>query len=169
MLVLFRGLPGSGKTHLVRKLVRARPDLLVLGRDDLRVHLVAHPTFDDGEKELVDSLITVMAGFLVERGRHVVIDGMALSSASHVEELARAAEIRGAGVLVVECICAEATALARLRENGGRHPAGDRGEALYHRVKARWEPLQRPSLVLETDEGSERLLAALLERMASLG
>ncbi|HUJ75112.1 MAG TPA: AAA family ATPase, partial [bacterium] len=65
MLVLFRGLPGSGKTHLVRKLVRARPDLLVLARDDLRVHLVAHPTFDDGEKELVDSLITVMAGFLV--------------------------------------------------------------------------------------------------------
>ena len=66
MLVVFRGLPGTGKTHLVRRLVRAAPDLLVLSRDGIRASLISRPTFADDEKALVDDMILTMAAFLLD-------------------------------------------------------------------------------------------------------
>jgi predicted kinase len=163
MLVVFRGLPGTGKTHLVRRLVRARPRLLVLSRDTIRASLIARPTFDVEEKNLVDDMILAMTGFLLDRGKDVVIDGMALSSASRVELFARTAESRGVPLLVVECTCPEATALERLGQDRGGHPAGDRGESLYFEVKARWEPLARQTLRVDTEGDAARPLAAVLE------
>lgn len=165
MLVIFRGLPGTGKTHLVRGLIRARPQLLVLSRDTIRKGLIARPTFAPEEKTLVDDMLTAMAGFLLERGKDVVIDGMALSSAHRVEELARAAEIRGSQVLIVECVCAEATALERLQRDHGAHPAGDRGEALYREMKARWEPIERPIITVDTGGDIAQPLASVLQRL----
>jgi predicted kinase len=166
MLVVFRGLPGTGKTHLVRRLVQARPDLLVLSRDALRASIIAHPTFAADEKALIDGTIIAMAGFLLERGRDVVIDGMALSSSAHVEEFARTAEGHGAGLLIVECDCSEATALKRLERDKGAHPAGDRGRALYFEVKARWEQVPRPVLKVDTEGDPAPALTAILERMS---
>ncbi len=165
MLVVFRGLPGTGKTHLVRRLVRARPELLVLSRDSMRANVIARPTFAADEKTLIDDMILLMAGFLLDRGRGVVIDGMALSSASRVEEFARTAESRGTPLLIVECTCSEATALERLRRDKGGHPAGDRGEALYFEVKSRWEQAARPVLKVDTEGDAAPALAAILERM----
>jgi predicted kinase len=162
VLVVFRGLPGTGKTHLVRALVRAHPDLLVLSRDAIRAGLIARPTFAPEERDLVDDLLVSMAGFLLDRGRHVVIDGMALSSSSRVEQFARAAESRGIPVYVVECTCSAETALARLSRDKGRHPAGDRGPSLYQEVKARWETLTRPSLRVDTEGSSGDALASIV-------
>ncbi len=151
MLIVFRGLPGTGKSHLARAVIARLPSLLVLSRDTLRMTMIAHPTFDDDEKALVDDLILSMAGFLIDRGRDVVIDGMALSSAAQVEQFAAAAESRGAGARVIECVCSEKTALARITADIGTHPAGDRGAPLYYSVKARFQPLGRPSLVIDTE------------------
>ncbi len=162
MLVVFRGLPGTGKTHLVRRLVRALPDLVVLSRDTVRAGLFFRPSFTGEEKALVDDLLVVMAGFLLGRGRDVVLDGMALSSAARVEEFARAAETRGIPVHIVECSCAEATALERIARDRGGHPAGDRGARLYHEVKARWQALSRPVLSVSTDGDAAPALASIL-------
>jgi predicted kinase len=170
MLVVFRGLPGTGKTHLVRRLSRARSGFLVLSRDSIRSGLIARPTYAPEEKALVDDMIITMAGFLLDRGRDVVIDGMALSSAGRVEQFARVAESRGVPLLIVECTCSEATALERLRHDRGGHPAGDRGESLYFEVKTRWEPLARPFLGVDTEGDAARPLAAIIanvERITS--
>ena len=166
MIVIFRGLPGTGKSHLVRGLVAQKPGFLVLSRDSLRVSIVPAPTFAPDEKSLIDDLVVRMAGFLLERGRDVVIDGMALSSAARVEQLAREAETRGAAARVSECVCAESTALARIGRDTGAHPAGDRGERLYFDVKARFEPLARACLTVQTDGDAGPALARILAYLA---
>ena len=163
MLVIFRGLPGTGKSYIVRHLVQRRSDLLVLSRDVLRSALIPHPTFSDEEKALVDGLVAAMAGWLAGRGKDVVIDGAALSSAAGVEQLVEAAKSRGAPSRVVECVCSQETALARIRADEGSHLAGDRGEALYFKVKARFEPIPYPSLTVDTERGLEENLAAVLD------
>jgi predicted kinase len=163
MLVVFRGLPGTGKSHLVSALVGKRPGLLVLSRDSLRASIVPSPTFQADEKDLVDDLIVSMAGFLLRRGRDVVIDGMALSSASRVEEFVHAARSQGAELRIVQCECSEKTALARIARDGGAHPAGDRGESLYHETRKRFQPIAHPHLTLDTDRDTADILGQLLD------
>ncbi len=155
LLVVFRGLPGTGKSHLARLLLARRPGLLVLSRDALRAAIVPRPTFDAEEKALVDDLVVRMAGLLLARGRGVLIDGMALSSAARVRQFAQAAEGAGAVLRLIECTCAESTALARIASDGACHPAGDRGPALYREVKARFEPVDLPLLRVDTDADTE--------------
>ncbi len=162
MLIVFRGLPGTGKTRLARRLLSKRPDLLVLSRDTLRSAVIPHPTFSEEEKALVDEMIVTMTGFLLGRDRSVVIDGMALSSARLLEEFAEQAAAHRKGFRVIECICSEATALARIAADRGSHPAGDRGSDLYYRVRERFEAVEVPFLSIDTDGDEEQNLAAIL-------
>jgi predicted kinase len=162
MLVVFRGLPGTGKTFLARNVVASMPDLLVLSRDSLRAGIIARPTYSSAEKDLVDELILSMACFLMERGRSVLIDGMALSSARRVEQFVHAAGSRGIPWRLITCVCSEETALARLDSDAGEHPAGDRGQKLYFEVKRRFESVPHPSLVVDTERDAAENLAAIL-------
>ncbi len=162
LLVIFRGLPGTGKTYLVRKLLSKRPDLLVLSRDVLRTGMIPHPTFSEDEKAFVDELILAMSDFLLEKGRSVVIDGMALSSARLLAKLAGRATARYAGFRIIECVCSEATALARIAKEQGMHPAGDRGPDLYYHVRDRFESTELPFLSIDTDGDEQQNVAAIL-------
>ncbi len=162
MLVVFRGLPGVGKTYIAQKLLERRPDMLVLSRDGIRTSIINRPTFSDDEKAFVDDLIVVMARHLLGQGRSVIIDGMALSSARRLEDFAAAADSQRKGIRIIECVCREATALARLRADAGAHPAGDRSESLYRRVKARFEPTDLPFLRIDTEGDTEENLRAIL-------
>jgi predicted kinase len=165
MLVVFRGLPGTGKSYLVGKLLERKPGFLVLSRDALRASIVPRPTFSADEKALVDDLIVAMAGILLGKGRDVLIDGMALSSASRVEQFASAAA--GAELRLIECSCSESTALARIAAGAGAHLAGDRGEKLYFDVKARFERLARPVLAVDTDGDTEANLEAIISYLGA--
>jgi len=162
MLIIFRGLPGTGKTHLAKRLLDRRPDLLMLSRDTLRTAIFPRPTFSDKEKTFVDELIVAMAGFLLGRGSSVVIDGMALSSARRLDEFAQAAAAHRKAVRIIECICPQSTALARIAADQGNHPAGDRGPELYNRVRERFEPTDLPLLRIDTDVDEEENLNAVL-------
>jgi predicted kinase len=162
MLIVFRGLPGTGKSFLVQRLVRRSIGLLVLSRDALRAAMIPEPTFSTEEKALVDELVVSMTGFLLARGCSVVIDGMALSSAARVEQFASLAESSGTKVRLIECVCSERTALARIAADEGAHLAGDRGDTLYFEVKARFQPVSRPVLRVNTDGEAEENLRAIL-------
>jgi predicted kinase len=166
MLVIFRGLPGTGKSYLVSRLIAERPAFHVVSRDALRAAVFPHPTFSEEEKSLVDDLVGVMAGFLLERGKDVVIDGMALSSAARVGQLVTVARDRNVPAKIVECVCRQDTALSRISGDDGSHPAGDRGEALYVRVKARFQAVSHPSLIVDTDAPTESNVAAILAYLA---
>ncbi len=161
MLTVFRGLPGTGKSFLARQLVEACGGFHVLSRDVLRASLLPRPTFSPEEKALIDDLVCAMTGFLLGRGLDVLIDGMALSSSKRVNELVRIAAAHASPVRIIECVCAEATALSRIARDAGGHPAGDRGEALYFEVKARFEPIVHPFLTVDTDRDPAESLAAV--------
>jgi predicted kinase len=167
MIVVFRGLPGTGKSYIARQVLARRPELLVLSRDDLRRAIVPRPDFGAEEKNLIDDMIVSMADLLLSRGRSVLIDGMALSSAARVGQFARAAHDRGTVCRIIECTCSPDTALARLRKDGAAHPAGDRGEKLYFSVKASFQPVPLPFLLVDTDRDPAENLRIVLSHIDS--
>jgi predicted kinase len=128
--------------------------------------MIPHPSYTLEEKALVDDLVCAAAGFLLGRGRHVVIDGMALSSAARVDELVRIATSRNVPAKIIECVCVQETALARISGDGGSHPAGDRSRDLYFEVKARFQHVPHPALTVDTDREDDANLSAILAHLA---
>jgi predicted kinase len=167
MLVVFRGLPGTGKSYLVRQLLPRRPEFLVLSRDDLRHCIVPRPDFGAEEKGLIDDMIVSMTDFLLSRSRSVLIDGMSLSSAARVGQFARTARARGTACRIIECTCSQETALARIRQDAGAHLAGDRGDKLYFDLKDSFQRIEEPFLMVDTDHDSAESLRDILSYIAS--
>jgi hypothetical protein len=53
---------------------------------------------------------------------------------------------------MLECVCAEPTALGRLVEAANTHLAANRTPELYREIRKAWEPIEQPKLVIDTDE-----------------
>ncbi|MFI6287634.1 AAA family ATPase [Streptomyces sp. NPDC051018] len=157
MIVQLAGLPGTGKTTLARELTRALgPKALFLDKDRIRdalfgPHLVAYTREQD------DFCVHVMhltaARHLGEHpGAAVVLDGRTCSRRYQVEDVKRLAEGTGQPLRIIECVCPDDVAAARLHMDvqAGTHPAANRDPELHRRLKASAEPITVPTLRLDT-------------------
>ena len=63
-------------------------------------------------------------------------------------------------LLFIECVCSDETARRRLAADAasGVHPARNRDDALYRRVKDLFEPITEPKIVVDTDRALEDYL-----------
>lgn len=164
------GLPGCGKTTVVRQLQALAPQFTVLSRDLVRRELIAQPDYSAGEKRTVFDALLRRAGLELADGRNVLIDGMTFSRAAERERAAASAEAAGAVFLAVHCDCPLEVALERVRAQGkaaAAHPAEDRNEALVREVADRFEPVSSSVARLDMRGDPERLareLRALIDR-----
>jgi len=166
MIVMMAGLPGTGKSTLARA-VAERMNGAVLDKDEIRQALFA-PGDIEFSTEQDDFCMEVMletAAFVLGKNpsRHVFLDGRPFSRRYQVERVIECARSLGQPWRIVECVCAEATAKARLAEQ--KHPAANRDFALYLRVKARFEEITSPKTVVDT---GQELEACVEEAMAGL-
>ncbi|MDQ3856612.1 MAG: ATP-binding protein [Chloroflexota bacterium] len=163
MLVAMAGLPGTGKSTLVAGLATSLEGV-VLSKDEVRAALFP-PRFVEYSTEQDDLCVSILlqaAGFLFKRDPTlwVFVDGRTFSRWSQLHQLADFAEATGVPLKVIECVCSERTALERLERDRaeGQHPARNRGLELYQSVKARFEPIPEPKLVVDTDRPLEECL-----------
>jgi hypothetical protein len=70
----------------------------------------------------------------------------------------------GTALKIVECVCADAIVRQRLEGDvaTGRHVAQNRTYELYLAVKARFEPLERARLVLNTGTDLDQCVQSML-------
>jgi adenylylsulfate kinase len=178
-LIAMAGLPATGKTSVARAL-GAAIDAPVLSKDAIRdVLFEARDVEHSHEQD--DFCARVMyrtAVFLAQRGerRAVILDGRTFSRKAQLEELSALAAGMKLPLHVIECVCREETARARLEADlaSGSHPAGPQRDLELYRALARAaDPIPQPKLVLATDEaGIEELVArarAWVERAAGAG
>jgi adenylylsulfate kinase len=157
MLIVMAGLPGTGKSTLARALA-APLGAAILDKDGVRAAIFPPGTVDYSREQddLCIDVILRVAAYLFRRDpkRAIILDGRTFSRRSQVatvQEAARSMEVKAQFLL---CTCRETTALRRLARDQARgdHPAANRDAALYHRVRARFEPLTCPHLVVDTDQ-----------------
>ena len=77
-LVLFSGLPGTGKSHFARSLA-ARVPMMVLESDHLRKSLIAQPAYTPDEHAMVFSAAHLLIEELLQEGWRVLFEATNLT------------------------------------------------------------------------------------------
>jgi predicted kinase len=170
MIVLMAGLPGAGKTTLARELA-ARTSGRVLSKDEIR-HALFSPDeieYSTPQDDFCQHVMLETAGQLLQRNSNltVFLDGRPFSRRYQIENVLNAAAALHQSWRILECVCPEAIAKARIEEQSasGSHAANNRSFQLYLAVKARFEAITLPKTVIDTSqplpEYIQQALAAL--------
>lgn len=158
-LIAFAGLPGTGKSTLARALCD-HLNAVLLSKDDIRAALFSPVDieYSSRQNDFCMSVLYQLALFHAERnpGRIIIIDGRTFSKSEQLVALRECATRCHRELVLVECVCSDQMARSRLRQDYLRklHPAADRDEHLYDRVKAGSEAIVSPSITVNTEEES---------------
>jgi predicted kinase len=82
--------------------------------------------------------------------RHVFLDGRTFSRRYQLARATGYADAIGQSWMIIECVCSEKTARERL-EGDASHVAANRDFQLYLEIKARFEDIAEPKIVIDTD------------------
>lgn len=158
MLVIMAGPPAAGKSALAHALAEIT-GAVVLDKDVMRGALFPAELIEYS-REQDDFVVRVMlkvAGWIIRRDadRIVILDGRPFAKKYQLDQVVAFAEWIRTSWRIIECTCADDVARERL--SAASHPARDRDFDLYLRVKADWEEIKRPKLVLDTSSPVEEL------------
>ena len=155
MLIAMVGLPGSGKSTLAARVADALGGV-VLSKDVVRAALFPGAALDysSAQDEIAMAAVYAAAGQILKSraSAAVVLDGRTFRKPGQLDAPLALAASAGHALRVIECVCADEVARARLAADhaAGTHLAGNRTPALYDRVKASAVPLTVPRLTLDT-------------------
>lgn len=152
------GLPGTGKTVLAEALAK-RVGGIVLSKDKVRAALFPPGAIDysSSQNDFCMSVL-LMAAQRIAADHSVpflFIDGRTFSRERHVQQVAEAAHLVGAGLSILLLHCPEKVALERIQKDQGKHAAKNRDPLLYFLVKSYFEPIRLPKLEVDTSRSLE--------------
>jgi predicted kinase len=160
VIVILAGLPGTGKSTLARALARRLPGV-VLDKDVIRAALFPpeRVEYSLAQDDFCQEIMLQTAAFLLagDGSRHILLDGRTFSRRYQRERVIDFCSQAGTTWALLECVCAEHTALARLAHAAAQHthPAANRTPELYRQIRDVWEPIDGPKLVMDTEASLE--------------
>ncbi len=170
LLILMAGLPGTGKSALARRLAPALPAALI-DKDAVRAALFPPEEIEYSRRQddLCFEVMLSAAGFLLDKGRSVILDGRTFARRYQVERAAAFARAGGYQLRLIECVCAEDVVRRRLEADArsGAHPARNRSYAMYQQLKSAAEPIALPHLSLDTGQDLEQCVNLALAYLTS--
>jgi predicted kinase len=165
-LIAMAGLPGSGKSALAARLAKSLP-AVILNKDTVREAVFPPPEteYTSVQDDFVLSLMYQAAGWLLLKGRTVIIDGRTFTRRNQWTALQKAAAQYGAEIRLIYCYAPDEVVKTRLDKDvaADEHPAKDRNFNLYLRRKAEMDPIDLPHLALNTDASLDELERTALD------
>ncbi|MDH4208495.1 MAG: ATP-binding protein, partial [Anaerolineae bacterium] len=164
VLVMLTGLPGTGKSHLARRLAEVLP-FVIVESDQVRKTLFPECDYTGEESQWVHRTCHAVIEKLLRKGVRVIYDATNLHE-RHREQVYRLADETQAKLLVVKVVAPEAVASARLqgrREDGtDNEDVSDADWRVYRRMARDVEPIARSFVVVDTSRDMGRAISKLL-------
>lgn len=157
LIILMAGLPASGKSAVARVLATELPGI-VLDKDRARAALFPASEIEYSvlQDDLVMDILREVAAYILQgdRSKYVLIDGRPFAKRYQLEPWRALAAELDVPMRVIECVCRDETARRRLASDAARgdHVAANRDYAMYQRLKADFEAIAPPKLVLDTEQ-----------------
>ncbi len=151
MLVIFAGLPGTGKSTLCHALAEYAPGA-VLNKDIIRQAVFgAHTDYSRQQDDLCGSMMLAAAEYLLRANPSlpVYLDGRTFSRKYQLRAAIDLAERLAVPWRILHCSCSDEVAKRRLKHAG--HMARNRSFGLYKRIQANFEPIAFEHLTINTD------------------
>jgi predicted kinase len=153
MLVIFSGLPGTGKSTLCHALAAYAPSA-VLNKDVIRqaVFGAAHTDYSRQQDDLCGSMMLAAAEYLLRQNQslHVYLDGRTFSRKCQLRAAIELAERLAVPWRILHCECSDEVAKRRLKQ-ARNHVARNRTFKLYQRIQANFEPIVFEHLTINTN------------------
>jgi predicted kinase len=152
-IVVMAGLPGTGKSTISR-LLAAELNGMVLNKDSVRAALFPEAWIDysQSQDDFCVEILLQVAGYLIRRESppaFVFIDGRPFAFRYQVDRVVKWAAEAGCELKLIQTMCSDETARQRLST---AHIAKNRNFESYLRMKASFEDIQWPKLVVQTEE-----------------
>lgn len=163
-LIVFAGLPGTGKTTLATRLAAQLENSVLINKDDIRSSLFAdrHVEYSARQNDFCMEVAYHLAEYHLQNYpvRTVIIDGRTYSQAAQVATLQQKVAQWHCQLMVIECRCSRETMLQRINQDIGKHQASDRTVGNVEAMLDKAVPLQLLRCIIETDKESisEQLL-----------
>jgi predicted kinase len=156
MVVIMAGLPGTGKSTVARALAQRLP-AAVLDKDVIRAALFTpeRVEYSRVQDDFCQEIMLQAAAYLLGRNlsSYILLDGRTFSRRYQRERVLDFCLQLRTRWAMLECVCSEPTALARLEKAATEqtHPATNRTADLYHQIRKAWQPIDNPKLVIDTE------------------
>jgi predicted kinase len=165
MIIIVFGLPGSGKSFFASRLAE-RLGAVYLASDPLRKELFVQRTYKPEEKVMVYDFMQQQMVDAIKAGKDVVVDATFYHAALR-RKFQHIVGIEGAQIDFIEIWAEEKLIRERVSR---KRPDSDADYSIYLKIKAQFEPMQEPHLVLQsTDNNIEALLTAAMDYLKQKG
>ncbi len=162
-IIVLAGLPGTGKSTVARA-IAPRLNAIVIDKDVVRAALFPPDAIEytAEQDDFVVRLMLETVGYMIRKtpARPVILDGRTYSrryQLAMVEDFAFRMDVP---LRVIECVCSEASAVARIESDMPTHLARNRTPDLYRVQRAAWQAIPDPKCVVDTDRPVEECALA---------